>query len=223
MIDFELIVPDGWILIPTVPEAARLRSRMIDDLIRHKLPDHLPRDKAGPWRKMLRRELTEATDDASRQGARSVLLPIEDFNGHKLPGSMVMTVFDSGDTEEDPERLLASILADAGPRGSYQEIGGSPAVRVWAEIESGRVGRKAPSLQVSHYVSNLDAPGTWALLTHTVLSDGDVEAEPVQAVALLFDLIVSTLRWADRADVPDEDEVLARMDALAGATDVKET
>src|SRR5262249_24994054 len=72
VIDFELIIPDGFLLLPTTPDTAKLRRRLIDELIRRHLPDSLPRDKAGPWRRMLRQELTNATDDAARHGARSV-------------------------------------------------------------------------------------------------------------------------------------------------------
>ncbi len=89
-------------------------------------------------------------------------------------------------------------------------------MRTASVIESSRIGRKAPSLRVSYYVSNPDAPGVWGLLTFTVLTDGDVDAEPVQAVVLLFDMIVGTLRWADRTGVPTEDEVLAELADLSG-------
>ena len=217
MIDFELVVPDGWVHIPTTPDAARLRSRIIDEVIRHHMPDSLPRDKVGPYRRMLRKELVEATDEAERQGARSVLLPLKEFSGVRLPGSMVVTVIEDEDETQDPERLLASVLADAGADGTYLEIGGSPAVRVASVVESGRVGRKAPSWRVSYYVSNPEAPGVWGLLTFTVLTDGDVDAEPVQAVVLLFDVIVSKLRWDNRVDVPTEDEVLGQLAELAAA------
>lgn len=213
MIDFELVLPDGWVQIPTTADTATLRRRTIDGIIRHHVPESLPRDSAGPWRRMLRKELTGATDEAARQNARSVLLPLQEFSGVRLPGSMVVTVLEGEDeTAEDPEQLLASLLTDAGADGTYLEIGGAPAVRVASVVDSGRVGRKAPSWRVSYYVSNPDAPGTWGLLTFTVLTDGDVEAEPVQAVVLLFDMIVTTLRWANRVDVPTEEEVLAQLD-----------
>jgi hypothetical protein len=216
MIDFELVVPDGWVQIPTTADTTALRRRIIEDVIRHHLPDSLPRDKAGPWRRMLRKELTGATDEAVRQNARSVLLPLQEFSGVRLPGSMLVTVIEAGDEAGDPERLLASVLADAGADGTALQIGGASAVRTASVIESSRIGRKAPSLRVSYYVSNPDAPGVWGLLTFTVLTDGDVDAEPVQAVVLLFDMIVGTLRWADRTGVPTEDEVLAELADLSG-------
>ncbi|MFI9645762.1 hypothetical protein ACIHAA_05615 [Streptomyces sp. NPDC052040] len=226
MIDFELVVPEGWVQIPTTPDTSVLRRRIIDEVIRHHLPDSLPRDKVGPWRRMLRRELTEATDEAARQNARSVLLPLEEFSGVRLPGSLLMTVLESEaqreEDIEDPEQLLASVLADAGDSGTYLEIGGGPAVRVASVVESGRIGRKAPSQRISYYVSHPEAPGVWALLTFTVLSDGDVEAAPVQAVVMLFDSLVATLRWADRVDVPTEDEVLAELAQLTGSAGEQE-
>lgn len=219
MIDFEVIIPPGWVQIPTTPETARLRSRIIDDLIRHYLPESLPRDKAGPWRKMLRKELVGATDEATRQNARSVLLPLREFAGFRLPGSLLMTVVENEEEKEakDSERLLAELLADAGDDGMYLEIGGALAVRVAAVMDSDRIKRKAPSWRVSYYVSNPDAPGVWGLLTFVVLTDGDVDAEPVQAVMLLFDAVVSTMKWGDRVDVPTEDEILAQLDEVAAA------
>ncbi|MFG1777022.1 hypothetical protein ACGFIG_11405 [Micromonospora sp. NPDC049048] len=211
MIDFQLAVPDGWVHIPTTPETARLRTRIIDEIIRHHLPDSLPRDKAGPWRRMLRRELTEATDEAGRQGARAVVMPLAEFNGVRLPGTLVLTVIEDPDDPQDPKALLDSIVADAGAEGMLLEVGGCPAARVRTVIESDRIGRAAPSVRVNYYVAAPDAPGVWGLLSFTVLTDGDVEDELVQAIVLLFDAVVGTLRWADRVDVPTEDEVLARV------------
>jgi hypothetical protein len=220
VIDFELVVPDGWVVLPTTPTTTRLRAWAIDTVVGHFLPDSLPRDTAEPWRRELRKELVAATDEASAQGARSVLLPLEKFNGLRVPGSMLMTVLEDG-ASTDPEQLLASILSDAGPDGTYLEIGGAPSVRVAGVQESGRIGRSAPSRRVSYYVSNPDAPGVWGLLTFTVLTDGDLEAEEVQAIVLLFDMVASTLRWADRENVPTEDELLAMVAAVAAVPPVR--
>ncbi|WP_185993801.1 hypothetical protein [Streptomyces benahoarensis] len=214
MIDFELIVPDGWVQIPTTADTARVRARLIDELIRVHLPDSLPRDKAGPYRRMLRKELVAATDDASRQGARSVVLPLREFNGMKMPGSLVVTVLESGNEDEDAEAMLASLLEDAGDSGTYLEIDGVPAVRMASVVDTGRLGRKQPAWRISYYVSHPEVPGVWGLLTYTVLTDGDVQAEPVQAVMLVFDVIVSSLRWEERIAVPTEDEILAEADAF---------
>jgi hypothetical protein len=208
MIDFELILPEGWVHIPTTPELARVRAKMIEAVVRTALPDTLPRDKAGPWRRVLRRELTDATDEASRQGARAVVLPVREFHGVRLPGTMVLTVLEDADMPDDPKLVLDAILADAGPDGVALEVGGCPAARVRQIADSDALKRKAPSVRVNYYVAAPETPGVWALLTFTVLTDGDVEAEPVRAVVLLFDAIVGTLRWADRIDVPTEEEVL---------------
>ncbi|MEV6301348.1 hypothetical protein AB0M02_18205 [Actinoplanes sp. NPDC051861] len=209
MIDFELIVPDGWVHIPTTPGLTRLRERTIDEIVRSALPDTLPRDKAGPWRRMLRKDLSDATADAQRQGARGVVLPVSEMQGMRLPGTLVLTVLDGDDDPQDPASVLTSILADAGPDGTALEVGGCPAARVRQIVDSGTLNRKAPSVRVSYFVAAPGAPGVWGLLTFTVLTDGDVEADAVQAVVLLFDMVVSTLRWSDRVDVPTEDELLA--------------
>jgi hypothetical protein len=214
MIDFNLIVPDGWVHIPTTPGMARVRERTINAVVRHTLPDSLPRDKAGPYRRLLRKQLTEATDEAERQGARAVVLPVQEMHGARLPGTLVLSVTEDGDeSPPDPKLVLNAVLADAGPNGMALEIGGCPAARVHSVIESGDINRKAPSVRVNYYVSAPDAPGVWGVLTFTVLTDGDVDAEPVHAISLMFDAVVSTLRWADRFDVPTQDEVLELLDA----------
>jgi hypothetical protein len=212
VIDFELIVPDGWAHLPTTPQYARLRERTIDEIVKRALPDTLPRDKAGPWRRMLRKDLTEATADAQRQGARAVVLPVQEMQGLRLPGTLVLTVIED-EEPVGPAQVLESILADAGTDGMALEVGGCPAVRIRQIVDSGALNRKAPSVRVSYMVDAPDAPGTWGLLTFTVLTDGDVEAEAVQAVVLLFDMVVGTLQWSDRVDVPTEEELLAALPA----------
>jgi hypothetical protein len=210
MIDFQLIVPEGWAHVPTTPGLSRVRERTIEAIVRHALPDTLPRDKAGPWRRMLRRELTDATDEAERQGARAVVLPIQEMHGMRLPGTLLLSVIEDADGPQDPKLVLDSILADAGPDGMSLEIGGCPAARVLQIVDSGPIKRKAPAVRVSYFVAAPDAPGVWGVLTFTVLSDGDVTADPVQAIVLLFDSVACTLRWADNVDVPTEDELLAQ-------------
>ncbi|HEY3867649.1 MAG TPA: hypothetical protein VGM10_04845 [Actinocrinis sp.] len=213
MIDFELIVPDGWVVLPTTPESTRLRTAAIDAIIRTFLPDSMPRDSAGPWRRELRKQLLAATDDACRNGARSVLLPLSRFNGRRIPGSMIMTVMeDEARPAQDPEQLLASILADAGSDGAFREIGGASAVRVASVVRAPALGRDALGRRVGYYLAHPERPGVWGLLTFTVLAEGDTVEDPdVQAVELLFDSIVSTVRWADRDAVPTEDEILASL------------
>jgi hypothetical protein len=208
VIDFEFILPEGWVVLPTTPETTRLRTYAIDSIIKQYLPDSLPRDSAEPWRRELRKQLLAATDDAERNGARSVVLPLSGFNGVRIPGSLIVTVLEDPDPQ-DPEQLLASILEDAGSDGTYLEIGGAPAARVAAVVEHIAFGQLKPGHRVSYYVSHPDEPGVWGLLTFTVMTDGDLENPAIQGVVALFDAIIWTLRWADRQDVPTEDEVLA--------------
>jgi hypothetical protein len=212
MIDFELIVPDGVAHIPTTPDSARIRERAINAIVRQALPDTLPRDKAGPWRRVLKRQLTEATDEAARQGARAVLLPVREMHGLRLPGTLLLSVIEDAG-EQDSALVLNAILAEAGANGTALEIGGCPAARILEIVDSDAIERKAPSVRVNYFVAAPDAPGVWGVLTFTVLTDGDVDAEPVQAIVLLFDAIVCTLRWADRVDVPTEDELLELLNA----------
>jgi len=135
-------------------------------------------------------------------------LPVQEMAGMRLPGTLLLSVIEDPDESSDPRTVLDSLLADAGTAGMALEIGGCPAVRVRQIVDSGPVKRKTPAVRVNYYVAAPDAPGVWGLLTFTVLTDGDVDAEPVQAIVLLFDTVVGTLRWADNVDVPTEDELI---------------
>ena len=213
MIDFEFILPEGWVVLPTTPETTRLRTWAIDAVIKQYLPDSLPRDSAEPWRRELRKQLLAATDDAERNGARSVVLPLGGYNGARIPGSMIITVLEDPEPQ-DPERLLASILEDAGAKGTYLEIGGAPAARLAAVVEHIAFGQSKPGHRISYYLSHPEVPGVWGLLTFTVMSDGNLDDPATQAVVALFDAIISTLRWAERQDVPTQEEVLAGLGAV---------
>jgi hypothetical protein len=211
VIDFELIVPEGWAHVPTTPELSRVRAKTIDDIVRQALPDTLPRDKAGPWRRILKRDLLDATDEAERQGARAVVLPVQEMHGMRLPGSLLLSVIEDSEDAQNPQAVLDSLLADAGPDGMALEIGGCPAVRISTVVASDPIKRKAPAVRVNYFVAAPDLPGTWGVLTYTVLTDGDVQAEPVQAIVLLFDAVVCTLRWAPDAGMPTEEELLEQL------------
>ncbi|MBM6406065.1 hypothetical protein JQN72_17650 [Phycicoccus sp. CSK15P-2] len=203
MIDIQMAVPDGWVSLPTAAGTDRERAATIELVVAHAVPESLPRDRAEPWRRQLRKELSAAADEAGEAGARSVVLPVEEYNGFRLPGSLLLTVLED-DPEVDAEQMLSSILADAGPRGLYLEVGGASAVRVESSVDSRHIGRSSPSVRVVYYVSHPESPGVWGLLTFTVLTDGDVDAAPVRAVVLTFDAVVSTLRWGERGGRPHD-------------------
>lgn len=211
MIDVEVFVPEGWVLVPTGPGTQRLRTLVIEEIVRRYVPESLPRDKAGPWRKQLRKELTAAIEDAAAGGARSVLLPLAEYGGLRLPGSMLLTVL-----EDDPmvvaDDLLGGLLDDAGEDGTALDLAGGPAVRVQAVVGSSPVGRRHPSWKVTYYAAHPRTPGVWALVTFTVLTDGDLEDEVVQAVVAMFDAVVGTMQWVEHDGVPSADDVLAQVE-----------
>ena len=214
MIDLELVLPAGWAVLPTAPDTERVRKWAIDRVITRALPASLPRDRAEPWRRELRKQLTTATDEAGRNGARWVVLPLREFNGTRIPGSLLLTILEDQDPQ-DPERLLASILDDAGPNGSCLDVGGAPAARISAVIHQQMYGKQTAGVRVSYYLPHPERPGVWGLLTFTVLAgaDADTESPVVRGVVFLFDTIISTLRWVERTAAPTQDEVLAMVTA----------
>ncbi|GLY00716.1 RICIN domain-containing protein [Actinoplanes sp. NBRC 101535] len=191
MIDFELIVPDGWAEVPVTPASAGDRPRLIDGLVRAALPADLPEDKAATWQKALRREVTAAADEAARNQARTVLLPVPGFDGTRLPGSLFVSVVENVEENTAPEQLFASVLAGAGDDGSYLEIAGAQAIRVATTAGAER------SQQVRYYIAHPSVAGAYGLVTFTV-AGGDEAEVTVQ----MFDAVVGTLRWEEPEPEP---------------------
>lgn len=217
MIDVEVLVPQGWVRVPTAPGTVSLRRRVVEEVVRRFVPDSLPRDTAGPWRRELRKSLGEAVEEAAEAGAHSVLLPLTEYGGMRLPGSLLLTVLEDEPTVAAQD-LLDEVLADAGEDGTLLEVGGGPAARVRVVVDSGRIGRPQPSVRVAYYVAHPHVAGVWGLLTFTVLTDGDTQALPVLAVEAMFDAVVGTLQWVEHDGGPSADEVLAQVEALEPAT-----
>lgn len=212
MIDVEMVLPAGWAVLPTAPDTDRVRAWAIKRIIARALPATLPRDRAEPWRRELRKQLTAGTDEAGRHGARWVVMPLREFNGTRIPGSLLVTILEDQDPQ-DPEQLLASILDDAGPNGSCVDVGGATAARISAVISQQVYGKETLGVRVSYYLPHPSRPGVWGLLTFTVAAGADVEDPVVRGIVFLFDTIVSTLRWVDRVAAPTQDEVLAMVSA----------
>lgn len=212
MIDVEMILPVGWAALPTAPDTERVRTWAVNRIIKQALPDTLPRDRAEPWRRELRKQLTAGTDEAARNGARWVVLPLREFNGTRIPGSLLVTILEDQDPQ-DPEQLLASILADAGPHGTCVDVAGATAARITAVIHQQLHGKDTAAVRVSYYLPHPDRPGVWGLLTFSVLAGDDPDDPAVRGIVFLFDAIVSTLRWSERAGAPTQEEVLAMVTA----------
>jgi len=216
MIDAEVLVPEGWLLVPTSAGTERLRTRLVQAVVQRYVPSSLPRDRAEPWRRELRKQLQGAVDEAAEAGARSVLLPLVEYGEQRLPGSLLMTVLED-DPQVPPSVLLDAVLADAGEDGMRLEVDGAPAARVQQVVDSRRAGRAHPTRRVTYYVSHPDQAGVWGLLTFTVLTDGDLEHPGVLAVTAMFDAVVGTLLWVERDGGPSVDELLAQLEALVPA------
>jgi hypothetical protein len=197
-LDFELMLPEGWVILPTGADQQRRTDAAITELVMTALPADLPRDSAEPWRRELRRHLTHAVDEARQTGARSVGLPIAPMDGVVIPASFCTAVIDDPDPT-DPERLLAGLLTDAGPHGSFHEIGGGPAVRVEdIRTEQGPGGcYNGPTRRVAYYLPHPDVTGCWAVTTFTTLADGNPHSPFADALVTLFDAIMSTMRWRE--------------------------
>jgi hypothetical protein len=205
MLDVEIMVPQDWVVLPTDPLRRRATKAAIDALLAQALPDSLPRDSAEPWRRELRRRLDAAVNEARVRHARSVVLPIGGLNGIPVPGSILLAVIDDL-IDVDTDQLLTSMANDAGEAGDLVEIGGITALRIVGSTQdtTGTSGVETPARQITYHLPHPHTTEAWAVLTATVLTDGDLDSERTQALVALFDAVIARTRWIDTTE-PDEE------------------
>jgi hypothetical protein len=220
MPDLELLLPQDWIIIPSSPQARTVAATMVEDVVAAALPASLPRDRAEPWRRELRRRLEESISEARARGARSAVLPLGGMGGAPVPGSILLTVLEDVGTA-DPEHLLTSLLADAAGEGTFVEIDGNPAVRIRQVLPGApERGTSRPSVQIAYYLPHPTLRGVWGLLTITVISDGDPDSYRTGLYVTLFDAIATSARWSEQPSPSPEEFAAALAAARATAAQV---
>ena len=167
-----MLLPPGWARFPTGEGRARELDAAIEQVIARALPDSMPRDKAEPYRHMLRDELHKTLGESQEAGTGAVYLPTEPMDGVLVPATIaeVEVVSDVG---QDPLRVVTSILTGGYEQSDPAEVDGRPAVRV---VQTKHKMRRDPdwpevsTRQVLYVVSRDEAAGGVAgpLLQHAL-------------------------------------------------------
>ena len=124
---WELMLPPGWITLPTDREAAR---GAVKALVGRPL-GHLPRDRVATARRQLERELRQLLAQARDAGARSVHAHFGLVRGLPVTATCTVTLVEGG--VDDP-RLIAQLGAGLAADETVVEIDvrplvGLPAIR----------------------------------------------------------------------------------------------
>lgn len=220
---FVIAMPPGWLRLPALEGDRGLLDTLIDGIVADTLPDSLPRDSAEPWRGELRRRLTTSVLEASDAGATAVYLPVRPVNGVTVPASIIESEIDD-EGHPDSVSVLAAILTDPafageGADASLRSVDGAPAARTDRTLR--RVQRSAdlPMVTTRQVVYTIEVPhreGRWIVLSFSSVSSDDAGSALSDALASLFDSLVSTFRFTDvpGAEHSDLEKRLAEIASL---------
>jgi len=199
-----MLLPPGWARFPTGEGRARELDDAIGQVVARALPDSMPRDRAEPYRQMLRDELYKVLGEAREAGTAAVYLPTEPMDGVLVPATIaeVELVSDAG---QDPVRVATSILTDGYEQSDLVELDGRPAVRVVQTKHKMQRGPDWPVVstrQVLYVVSRDEARGEWLVVSFNTLWNSEKTELLAEALVLFFDAVMTTFRWSGPGSNP---------------------
>jgi len=196
---WRVILPAGWISLPTDPQRApRAITKLVDVALEGK-----PRDELIPTRIEIERMLREQCDEAHRQGARSLHSLFEPVAGALVSASLVATEFVVEDTDSLANTLLTTFREDDGTvEIGFVDVGEHGALRrVREEVATDLLPDQPQPVNTLgvDFIVRLDA-------THFgLLSFGTTTIPLRDELVLLFDAIAGTLHPVPVAATPTAD------------------
>ena len=220
---FVIAMPPGWLRLPALEGDREVLDLMIDGIVADTLPDSLPRDSTEPWRGELRKRLTASVVEAREAGATAVYLPVRPVNGVTVPASIIESEIDD-EGHPDSVGVLAAILGDPalasqGADASLRSVDGAPAARTDRTIRKVQRDADWPEVTTRQIVYTIEVPhreGRWIVLSFSSVSSDDSGGALSDALATLFDALVSTFRFTEvpGAEYSDLEKRLAEIDSL---------
>ena len=220
---FVIAMPPGWLRLPALEGDREVLDLMIDGIVADTLPDSLPRDSTEPWRGELRKRLTASVVEAREAGATAVYLPVRPVNGVTVPASIIESEIDD-EGHPDSVGVLAAILDDPalasqGADASLRSVDGAPAARTDRTIRKVQRDADWPEVTTRQIVYTIEVPhreGRWIVLSFSSVSSDDSGSALSDALAILFDALVSTFRFTEvpGAEYSDLEKRLAEIDSL---------
>jgi hypothetical protein len=198
---YSLVLPPGWLRLPTRPGAA---EPVLDEALDEAFAG-LPRDSAAPLRAELRRRVLGLVSDARAANAVDVYVPLLGVRGRPLPASMLVALTtlpaglatDAGtggtaDAGAAVAGLLSRVAADG--RGTVVSLPAGLAARVETHEPPRDEGEGHGTRRVVFHLPVPFEPQRWVVVTCTV---ADGLPPMTETVVELFDALLTTWRWRE--------------------------
>ena len=201
---FVIAMPPGWLRLPALEGDRAVLDTLVDGIVDDALPATLPRDSAEPWRGELRKRITTSVGEAREAGATAVYLPVRPVNGVTVPASIIESEIDD-EGHPDAVGVLAAILndpsfAENGADASLRSVDGAPAARTDRTIRRVQRDPDWPEVTTRQVVYTIEVPhreGRWIVLSFSSVSSDSAGSTLSDALATLFDALVSTFRFTE--------------------------
>jgi len=199
---FVIALPPGWVRLPVLPGEATALHRMIEEIIAEVLPATMPRDATEPWRGEFRKRLSTAAAEAADAGASAIYLPVTPVNGVVLPVSIIESEVED-EAKEDAGSVIMDLLGSAGADGDGGELrmlDGARAARTETVTTKVKPHGDWPVVTTRQIVFTIETPhrrGRWVVMSFSAISGDNPSAALSDALVLLFDALIGTLRWMD--------------------------
>jgi len=199
---FVIALPPGWVRLPVLASETEVLRGMIEEIIAEVLPATLPRDATEPWRGEFRKRLSTAAAEAADAGASAIYLPVTPVNGVVLPVSIIESEVED-EAKEDAGSVILDLLGSAGADGEGGELrmlDGARAARTETVSTKVKPHGDWPVVTTRQVVFTIETPhrrGRWVVMSFSAVSGDNPSAALSDALVLLFDALIGTLRWVD--------------------------
>lgn len=201
-VEFDMVLPPGWVRIP-IARADEDFATIIRDAVAQ-----VPPEKAAPVRTFLEAQIRTAIEAAREQATVEFILPLAPVLGIPIPASItVTTLTPPGSETRGPQEILVA-MAGRGDATAIEIDGlvGLRRVRSAGATAGSPISADAQAHRSISYVCHIPWRDEWIAFTASILSGDDPElAEPLLAVEVLLDALISTVRFrrvepADRVE-----------------------
>ncbi|GHE62367.1 hypothetical protein QWL27_12635 [Streptomyces thermocarboxydus] len=201
---YRLLLPSQWAQVPLRQGTEEAVGSILKDLF-SRIPEHLPPDKIGPYKKVISARFRSSVTQAQQKNGLDLYVPVkpvgdQEFN---LGASILVTETtlperEPGATFADPTDLVVQLLSRERVNAdlSSGEVDGAVAVRREFVAEADPThGVDVASRRIEYIASVPGDPARWFVAAFSTVGGGNPRDELAEVLVEWFDAVMATFRW----------------------------
>ncbi len=198
MTEYTIVGIPGWETLRLNNAERAECDRRISQLVRQAVPDHLPRDRATPFRKELQRHFARLVEEARMAGASLICLPTQKMGDIAVPASYTVAEWQDSQATLGPDSMFSQLQQGSEGNVSLAHVDGQPALRedcVEAADPAEDPLATMAGRRISYTILSPKHTHRWMVFTFVTVGDGGPDGELADLLVRLFDAQMTTLRW----------------------------